>query len=272
MTETIYNYPKSFCDCYNCDENTCKNIKKGIPTNMSVYDCNFDNYFKCTDEKLLQSELQPTNKEGHIHLNPQVYTEKTAKNFSNINLGKHKDSRQNECLNSFWPMPNGWLQLGPVKEQVIKNDPRLYSAGHQRWITLDQPPMDSSMKLSDIPYDKNLDKYGQYYNTYSDINAGQITYYVNRALEQPFHNPNYVNTGFVERSIYQDPMGGIQPEYSFTNVINDNPITSSERDNYRGNLSWIEDSTNHREDIMTLQQSKVNGENWQYRYSPIKNK
>ena len=98
MTETIYNYPKSFCDCYDCDENTCNNIKNGIPTNMSVYDCDFDNYFKCTDEKLLQSELQPTNKEGHIHLNPQIFKLDISGEVVYIPLWHHEVNYNNNII------------------------------------------------------------------------------------------------------------------------------------------------------------------------------
>jgi hypothetical protein len=269
MNDSIYNYPKSFCNCYRCTQNDYDIETKGNPTNMSVYDCEFPEYFECYDNKNFKNDLEPTTKKGYVHLNPEVYTDKYSKNFANVRLPKEN---KKSSLNSIYPVPNGWLELGPVEKQITMDDPRLYNAAHGRWLTLDEPPIESSKKLYEIPYDKSLDKYGQYYKTYSDINAGQIMYYVDKELEDPFFKPNYANTGDVKGVLYKDPMGAMKPQYSFKNLKDDDPIRSAERDNYDGGLSWIQDSTNHRQDLMSLQQRKHNEQNWQYRYSPVPKK
>lgn len=276
MNDTIYNYPKSFCNCYRCTQNEYNVEDEGIPTNMSVYNCEFPDYFQCYDKKIFKNDLEPTNKKGFVNLNPEVYQQNTAKNFEILNLPenfvpKEKciDTDKDFNLKTYWPEPNGWLQLGDVAEQVVANDPRLFHAAHQRWLTLDRAPADSSKKLTEIPRDKVLDNYGQYYKTYSDINAGHIIYYVDKELEDPFFKPNYANTGEVNGILYKDPMGAMKPQYSFTNLKHDDPIRSAERDNYDGGLSWMQDSTNHRQDLMSLQQRKHNEQNWQYRYNPL---
>jgi hypothetical protein len=278
MNDTVYDYPKSFCNCYRCTQNDYDVPEKGVPTNMSVYNFDFPDYFQCYDKKSFKHDLEPTTKKGFVNLNPEVYTENVAKNFSKIELPENfapetdKTKNKQTCLNTYNPAPNGWLQLGDVPNQFMTNDPRLYHGAHQRWLTLDRPPADSNKKLYEIPRDKTLDKYGQYYNTYSDINAGHIMYYVDKELEDPFFKPNYANTGDVNGVLYKDPMGAMKPQYSFKNLKDDDPIRSAERDNYDGGLSWMQDSTNYRQDLMSLQQRKHNEQNWQYRYSPVAKK
>lgn len=270
MNDNIYNFPKSSCNCYRCTQNNYNVSDEGVPTNMSVYNCNFPNYFQCYDKKPFKNGHEPTTKKGFVNLNPEVDSQNTAKNFETINLTENCAEHSKEFnLQTYWPQPNGWLQLGDVPEQVTSNDPRLFNAAHQRWLTLDRAPADSSKKLTEIPTDKTLDKYGQYYKSYSDINAGHVTYYVDKELEDPFFKPNYANTGDVNGVLYKDPMGAMKPQYSFKNLKDDDPVNSAIREKYDGELSWIQDSTNHRQDLMSLQQRKHNEQNWQYRYSPV---
>ena len=253
------NYPKSSCNCYNCEQKNYMIQNQGIPTNMSVYNCEIPEYLDCTlNQPIFRSDIEPADKIGYEYINPQVYTQKYADDFELLNCNS-ANARE------YVPLPNGWLQ--PCKgRQVITNDPRLNSASHGQWITLDQPPIDSSMKLYDIPFDKRLDNYGQNYNSYSDINAGQIVYYIDKSIEDPFFKPNFVTSSRIEGTLYKDPMGSISPEYYRTNVKNDNPI-GPKRNNYEGGLSWMEDSLNQREDIMSLQMSRQLRETWAPRYS-----
>ena len=251
-------YTKSFCNCYRCTQKKYKLDSSGTPTNMSVYNFEFPEYFQCHDKTVFKSDIEPKFKKGYEYLNPQVYTDNYAKNFSSV------ETTSNNFLQ---PKPNGYLALAPNKKQVFTNDPRLYSGSHATWMALDTAPTDSSMKLYDIPKDKKLDNYGQYYKTYSDINAGQIMYYINKEQEDPFTSPLFSSSGNTEGILYKDPMGAIKPQYSFKNIKNDNPLTTSERNNYEGKLSWIEDTTNHRQDLMALQQRKNNEQNWEFRYA-----
>jgi hypothetical protein len=225
---------------------------------MSVYNCKIPKYLDTMDEIIFRSDIEPSDKVGYKYINPQAYTEKYAPNFE---LLKCNSANSNENI----PLENGWLQ--PCKgKQVITNDPRLNSASHGQWITLDQPPIDSSMKLYDIPFDKKLDNYGQNYKSYSDINGGQIVYYIDKSIEDPFFKPNFVTSSKIDSALYKDPMGSINPEYYRTNLKNDNPI-GPKRNNYEGGLSWMEDSLNQREDIMSLQMNRMLRETWAPRYA-----
>ena len=252
------NYPKSSCNCYNCEQKNYTIQNQGIPTNMSVYNCEFPEYLDCTlNQAGFKSDIEPSEKIGYEYINPQVYTQKYAQDFELLNCNSANASE-------YVPLPNGWLQ--PCEgRQVITNDPRLNSASHGQWITLDQPPIDSSMKLYDIPFDKRLDKYGQNYNSYSDINAGQIVYYIDKSEEDPMSEPVYSISAKVDSYLYQDPMGGISPYYYRTPLKNDNPI-GPKRNNYDGGLSWMQDSLNQREEIMMLQSTKINKSDWLMRY------
>ena len=223
---------------------------------MSVYNYKFPEYLDCTlNELKFKTDIEPTDKDGYNYINPQVYTEKYAPNFEVF-------ESTNDKVNI--PAPNGWIQPC-IGKQVITNDPRLNSASHAQWLTLDQPPIDSSMKLYNIPYDKKLDKYGQNYRTYSDINAGQIMYYISKSQEDPISEPVYGVSAKVDSYLYQDPMGGISPYYYRTPLKNDNPI-GPKRNNYDGCLSWMQDSLNQREDITILQSTKINKSDWSLRY------
>jgi len=208
-------------------------------------------------EQKFKTDIEPADKIGYKFINPQVYTEKYAPDFQGLDCNKNE-------TNEFIPLENGWLETskGP---QVITNDPRLNSASHSQWITLDQPPIDSSMKLYDIPFDKSLDRYGQDYKTYSDINAGQILYYVDKSIEDPYYKPIFVESSQIDSYLYQDPMGSTYGYYYRTPLKNDNHIGPT-RDNYEGGLSWIQDSISQREDIMALQMSKLFSREWTTRY------
>jgi hypothetical protein len=130
------------------------------------------------------------------------------------------------------------------------SDPRLYNQAGT-WLHLDKPPLNSSIKLDTLTTDKSLNRYGQGYNSYDDINAGQCSYYINDNTKDVFHKPilstmfNSVNT------LYQDPMGTVKPHY-------DRVIDKSY--NYDYCLSFIKDTQYQREDIMSLQMRRRNQE------------
>jgi hypothetical protein len=229
---------------------------------MSVYNCEFPEYFNChltqyrNPEAIFRKNIQPEEKTGFIYLNPQVYTEKFSDEFTYMNVNKEESKE-------YIPLKNGWLQPGEGK-QVFTLDPRLNSASHGQWTTLDKPPIDSSMKLYDIPFDKRLDKYGQNYRTYSDINAGQIMYYIDKSIEDAYFKPIFTNSSSVNSYLYQDPMGTIMAGYTLTPLKSGNFI-GPERNDYIGELSWIEDSSNQREDILSFQAPRR--KRWSARYA-----
>ena len=242
MANIVYNYPKSSCNCYECTDKEY-NFPKGVPTNMSVRNCEFSKYFECYDNKLFRKDQEPVHKEGQITLNPEVLTEKYATDFQKI-----------DCPNI----------SGCPQTQYASMDPRLVSASHNGQVqTLDKPPINSEVKLNTLLDDESLDKYGQGYKSYADVNAGQYMYYINRSLEDPYFNPNFVTSATATGVLYKDPMGAIKPRYN-RKPLTDNDPMGPERNNYEGCLSWMEDSLSHRQDLLALQMRRGNQE----RYAP----
>jgi hypothetical protein len=245
MSNIVYKYPLSSCNCYNITENY-SNTEGNIPTNMSVKNCNVnDPYLEYYNTKQFSAaNVQPIPKEGITNINPQVYN--YAKDFTPI-----KCNETDTCPELQWTSP----------------DPRLVSVirGGKSY-TLSSPPIDSTVLLQNVAVDKKLDNYGQNYNTYSDINAGQILYYTDRSIEDPLFRPIFVNSAEVTGVLYKDPMGALKPTYTRKPLIQDNHI-GPERDNYEGGLSWIQDSTAQREDLMSKQMNVHNQQRWMSRWA-----
>lgn len=246
MTDVIYNYPKSSCTCYECDKD--KFFKpSGVPTNMSVRDCKFSEYYDCYPHRIFKVQTEPQSKNGIKILNPSVVaTEKFDSNFRQINVSSCPAS---SCKGTTY----------------LNSDPRLFNAAGGTWMQLDRPPLVSTPKLNTLTTDKELNCYGQGYKTYADVNAGQIMYYINKSQEDAFFEPVFSKKATMVGDIYQDPMGNIKPQYNRVPVGKYNPILGDPCD-IAGEfcLSSMKDSQYFREDIMALQQRKHN----EQRYAP----
>lgn len=246
MTDVIYNYPKSSCECYNCDEDKFE-FPKGVPTNMSVKGCEFSPYYNCYDKKTFKLQKEPKHTNGKLVLNKGVVgPEKFNKQFHIIDPTKCHGSKCNTVT-------------------YFNSDTRLMNAanGPER-LRLNRPPLDSSVKLSTLTTDKKLDFYGQNYKSYSDVNAGSVMYYMSNDISNSIFSPVFSTEVDVIGQVYKDPMGNMKPEYTRlpkpVNFIKRDPCTS----NGDFGLSWINDSQYHREDIMSKQMSTRN----QQRYEP----
>lgn len=249
MSDTIaYQYPKSSCNCYNCTKKDYP-CESGNPSNMSVRDCKVPSAFECYDKIPFRNDIEPQDKKGYKVLNSLA----SAQNMS-------KDFQRFECSG----------QQGCPKVQYASKDPRLISVPHGGQVmTLDRPPYDSSVKLSQVATDKHLDAYGQNYSGYSDINAGHYTYYINRSREDPFYPPNFTISANAIGTLYQDPMGAIRPQYTRKPLKCNNPL-NTKKDHYDGGLSWIQDSTEHREDLLSYQMRKRNEQRYEPRWEGLR--
>jgi hypothetical protein len=238
-----FNYPKSSCLCYNSDKKDYDNIyNTEFPT---IGNCNT---FLYDDNNLFSSEVQPTYKKGYINLNPQISTNSYDKNFEKIN-----------CSNNIKDLS---------KNVYISNDPRLISSIHNgQVLPLNLPPNTCDIKLDTLNTDNSLNRYGQNYKTYSDINAGQITYYVDKSIEGAFFEPNFSSESQMFGTLYKDPMGTIKPQYD-RQPLTYNSI-NTKNNVYTGGLSWIQDSQEHRQDLLALQMRRRNQERWEPRWAGI---
>jgi hypothetical protein len=235
----IYNYPQTSCRCYNCDNN--KTTLKGIPSNMSIPNCDFKNFNECYTSKNFRNNIEPAQKSGYTYLN-----------FKNLSPAVSKEFTKIECPDN----------QGGCKTVYASMDPRLINVPHAQSLTLDRPPQDESMLLSQI-YGEELRNYGKGYRTYADIKEGQYQYYIDKSREDPFYSPLFATSANVNGSVYKDPMGALKPSYERTPLISIDYL-NTKNNNYTGCLSWIRDSTEQREDILSKQMYKIN----QQRYEP----
>jgi hypothetical protein len=143
-----------------------------------------------------------------------------------------------------------------VKNVYTSCDPRLINQVRNTRLPLDRPPFDTTVQKSDI-HSSNFKTDG--YENYKDISVGQITYYVDRSIEDTYNKPNFVNKETVTKKVYVDPMSGLNPQYVRETSYR-NPYTQQNR--YKYGLSFLEDTTAQREDIMSKQMGRQNREKW----------
>jgi hypothetical protein len=245
MTNVIYDYPKSSCDCYECTRDKYEPAR-GVPTNMSVRGCQYASNYDCFPRTLTKVQEEPRNLNGFDILSPEI-PKKLYPYMQKIN----PDST---CAGVTY----------------INSDPRLYNAYAATWLRLDTPPMYSAQKIDTLPYNNNLYKYGQDYSSYADIDGGNIMYYIDKSIEDPLFNPLFSKKSAEISTLYKDPMGNFKPEYAripigqgigeYNPIINNTNTENSTTDYC---LSSMRDTQYQREDILALQMRKNN----QTRYS-----
>lgn len=244
MANAIYDYPKSSCNCYKCTETFYSSETNGFPTNMSIKNCETPKMFECYDSKPLYVDIEPKNENGYVNINPVI-------------LGNYaSDFQQINCLNN----------ISCPKVQYASKDPRLVSVAHGgQVLTLDRPPLNNNVDLSQISTDTSLDRYGQNYSTYSDINGGNITYYINKSRQDPFYSPLFSTSALAYGTLYRDPMGVNRAQYDRKPLKYNDPFNTV-KDSYEGGLSWIQDSQEHRQDLLSKIMRKQNEQRWELRW------
>lgn len=208
-----------------------------MTTSISIKNCNIPKEFDFVDQLKFRERNEPKKQNGISILNPEALNNKYANDFYPIDYGKRWGS----------------------------SDPKLFSASHEQVLTVDRPPIDGRIPLEKIYTDTSLNGYGKNYRNYSDISAGHITYYIDKSIEDPFFEPLYTNKIISSGQIYKDPMGGIKPEYERRPLRQNDPI-NMDRSSYNGCLSWMEDTQEHREDLLSKQMRKYNQQRWEPRW------
>jgi hypothetical protein len=181
------------------------------------------------------------------------------------------EAMQQKYAKEFYPKPNTIPctktpeTKGCSKVLYSSIDPRLIDVPRGMRVNLDVPPIDSTVHLNEVYTKPELAKYGQGYRSYSDINAGQITYYVDKSIQDPLFNPNFTIPAKVDATLLQDPMSAMKPQYNRTPLFASDHL-DTKRVGYNGGLSWMEDSLEWREDLMARQMRKRNQERWEPRW------
>lgn len=241
---TIYKYPQSSCDCYNCTDNNNDTYIRGTPSNSSVGNCQLKDKFKCTNKIVFKEATAMKSQSGYIILNP------------NMGVTYASEFESADCK---YPID------GCPTKTYVSSDPRLVDPRRNITTYLDRPPYTGDVKIDEIHNNKKLKKYGTDYKDYNNVNAGQIMYYYDRSIQDAYHEPNFTIPSDVQGILYQDPMSNIKPQYNRIPHKNikpmDNPISDF------GCLTFLSDTTSHREDIMSRQMSKMNQQKYSARWS-----
>lgn len=250
MSEKLYLYPQSSCNCYS---NPTLKLETGNVSNMPYTNCKVPKYFQVYNRIPLE-KMKEQDVSGSVDLNSKVFTDKYSKSFHQTQTPI--SGKSEKVINGFKTCSIN---------QYKSRDPRLYDEGHATWTTLNSPPLDSTVRLKDV-YNTNLKDYGQKYKDYSDINAGQILYYIDREIAEPYFNPLFSNPSEYTKVLYKDPMDTVKPEYP-RNVPYKNPMTVPCPEMDGMCLSSISDSNRFREDLLTTQMAKMNQSKYTARWN-----
>ncbi|NBP58943.1 hypothetical protein EBU71_20835, partial [bacterium] len=127
----------------------------------------------------------------------------------------------------------------------VSMNPKTMDAPRAIRMKLDRPSTTGSIPLCSIYTDPNLDNY-----TAHNVNNGQIIYFIDNSVKDPFYRPIYDIPFETQKIAYTDPMNSEKPHYALIHqndkVFNYSPLSS------------INDSTFHRENLIASQQAKYN--------------
>ena len=170
-----------------------------------------------------------------------------------------QDNKDYTYLNKRGVPPSPYFKLNPQTREYFntKADSRMFDERHNYYMQLDIPPIQVKYDLinDNISGNPTLSNYGKNYTSYKDVNAGQIQYYIDKDFTEPFYKPVY---GIESRSVgttYRDPMDSVKP--TFTKEYPTQPV---------GCLSFVDDTTKFRDDIMSRQQRVHNQQKYELVY------
>lgn len=143
----------------------------------------------------------------------------------------------------------------------MKADARLYDARHSYFMQLDSPPVQVTYDLinDNISGNPELSGYGKNYKGYSTVTGGQIQYYIDKELSEPFYSPVYGTKAKSRGSTYKDPMDSVKPHFD-----REYPVYGEFRDGTC--LSFLDDTTKFRDDIISRQQRVHNQQKFELVY------
>jgi len=130
-------------------------------------------------------------------------------------------------------------------QKVISYNPKNFDSPRAIRMPLDRPSTTGSMAMCDIYKSPSLDNY-----TTFNVNNGQIKYYIDNSIKEPFYKPVYDIPFTTTAYMYVDPMSSVKPHYI---------LSQSNKDVFNfSSLSSINDSSFHRENLIAAQQAKYN--------------
>jgi len=219
-------------------------------TNLSITNCDLNDCNGCSFRNDLEPKVDCRRGEGiNNSVMIQKYAAKNSGSFTDIKDFTPINSGLNGCSETVW----------------CAADPRLTDSARAQHINLDKPPLDSTPNLKDIYLDSRLNKYGQDYKSYADITAGDIRYYIDPSISDPMIRPIFAKSANIDGWVYQDPMGGLNPQYVATPEVCADLLNTNRKD-YDGTLSFLRDSSDFRENLIFSQMSLPLKMKWESRW------
>ena len=215
------------------------------PTNLSrnadqIFEDDFQEYNSIPFHYAENQEL----KKGYKILNPKL----VQKKYKNSDFDKINFLGSDAYITS---IPDGSVK----------------SSFHDGQYTIvDVPYRDSGVDLNQLGniYNDDFKGYRTTYQNYDQIEGGDITYYVDKQNAVPFISPLFSSDFNSTSVLYKDPMGGVHPVYIRRPNKPTNKITG--RNTFEFGLSWVEDTNEHREDMMARNLQKINKNRWDTRW------
>jgi len=201
----------------------------------------------CYDRIPFGTDIEPSDKSGFTKINNKLEEQHLDTSYTRVQY----TGKDDKCEFAF-----------------ESDDPRLFDVPRSQRMGLNTPPFNSGMNLTKIYTDPRMCEYGKRYRSYRDINTGQIVYYVDKSIEDPFFEPNFVTKAQMKATLYRDPMGEIKPQFE-RYPLKPSKHLDTTRCEYEGGLSWIEDSQEYRQDLMSYQMRKHNEQRWSPMWTPI---
>lgn len=222
--------------------------RKGWGGNMAMVGCKspLENVL-CYNKLPFSTDVEPQKKEGFVKINNKLEEQHLDRSYHVVPYEKYGD----ECAVAY-----------------VSDDPRLIDVPRGQRVGLNAPPFNSRMNLTKIYTDPRMREYGKHYRSYRDINTGDIVYYVDKSIEDPFFEPNFVTKAQMKATLFRDPMGEIKPQFERYPIENANHMNTTKCD-YDGGLSWISDSQEFRQDLMSYQMRKHNEQRWSPMWTPV---
>jgi hypothetical protein len=262
-----------YLECRDCPDGKMDFHKFGIPTSLGIRNGDFDSYFIDDNYQVFKKSIEPSTMNlEYIPYNENCWKKSYHPNFVKVDARDtksyanlyDKEASINEVHN------NGVLGYKSVKYVYTSTelDGRLVSVPNGGQImTLDRPPLYETMPVNDSIYtDPRMSDYRtRVYKDYTDINSGARLYYLPNTHSDAFFGPIYTIPMEVEGILFKNPMNAVSPYYIRTPLSNYN-VLDTKKNNY-GELTWMRDSQEFREDLMTLQYSKINKKRYNPRYT-----
>jgi hypothetical protein len=227
------------CNCNSCPKDF-KSVQPEFMNNLGVPNCQYPESFDCVDRIKWAEKINPALS------NYGRYDQSINPNFGLVSAPEFYEV---DCQGSKAYTANFDARLSdPVRGTISMSlDRAPYQARDKG--TYDNPQI----------YTKEYDQISpKIYGDYSTINNGQIRYYHDKTMDDPYFSPNFVRRYNVDYVLFKDPMGAIKPEYIRK------PLNYTDRNFSKD--SFIRDSTQFREDIMERQMRVRNQQRYEPRY------